>query len=49
MARRLDIDQVPNNLKELLMQPTIVLVHGAFAESASLEGVIDRLVTGGIV
>jgi pimeloyl-ACP methyl ester carboxylesterase len=25
------------------MQPTIVLVHGAFAESASWNGVIDRL------
>ena len=29
------------------MQPTIVLVHGAFAESASFDGVIDRLVTAG--
>ena len=26
------------------MQPTIVLVHGAFAESSSWNGVIDRLV-----
>jgi pimeloyl-ACP methyl ester carboxylesterase len=29
------------------MQPTIVLVHGVFAESASFDGVIDRLVTAG--
>ena len=26
------------------MKPTIVLVHGAFAESSSWDGVIDRLV-----
>jgi pimeloyl-ACP methyl ester carboxylesterase len=25
------------------MRPTIVLVHGAFAESASWDGVVDRL------
>ena len=29
------------------MQPTIVLVHGAFAESASWDGVADRLVAAG--
>jgi pimeloyl-ACP methyl ester carboxylesterase len=29
------------------MQPTIVLVHGAFAESASWDGVIDPLMDAG--
>jgi hypothetical protein len=29
------------------MQPTIVLVHGAFAESASWGGVIDPLMDAG--
>lgn len=29
------------------MTPTIVLVHGAFAESASWDGVLDRLPTDG--
>jgi pimeloyl-ACP methyl ester carboxylesterase len=29
--------------KELLVKPTIVLVHGAFAESSSWDGVIDPL------
>ena len=29
------------------MQPTIVLVHGAFAESASWDGVIDPLTSAG--
>jgi pimeloyl-ACP methyl ester carboxylesterase len=29
------------------MQPTIVLVHGAFAESASWDGVVDRLLDAG--
>lgn len=29
------------------MRPTIVLVHGAFAESASWDGVIDRLLGAG--
>jgi pimeloyl-ACP methyl ester carboxylesterase len=29
------------------MQPTIVLVHGAFAESASWDGVIDSLMSAG--
>ena len=29
------------------MQPTIVLVHGAFAESASWDGVIDPLESAG--
>src|SRR3954451_6009510 len=29
------------------MQPTIVLVHGAFAESASWNGVIDALTATG--
>jgi pimeloyl-ACP methyl ester carboxylesterase len=29
------------------MQPTIVLVHGAFAESSSWDGVIDRLLDAG--
>jgi pimeloyl-ACP methyl ester carboxylesterase len=29
------------------MQPTIVLVHGAFAESSSWDGVIDAVTAGG--
>jgi pimeloyl-ACP methyl ester carboxylesterase len=29
------------------MNPTIILVHGAFAESSSWDGVIDRLLDGG--
>ena len=29
------------------MQPTIVLVHGAFAESASWDSVIDSLADAG--
>lgn len=29
------------------MQPTIVLIHGAFAESASWDGVIDPLMSAG--
>jgi pimeloyl-ACP methyl ester carboxylesterase len=29
------------------MPPTIVLIHGAFAESASWDGVVDRLLTDG--
>src|SRR3954464_5385722 len=29
------------------MPPTIVLVHGAFAESASWDGVVDPLVAAG--
>ena len=29
------------------MQPTIVLVHGAFAESSSWDGVIDPLLAAG--
>ena len=29
------------------MPPTIVLIHGAFAESASWDGVIDRLLAAG--
>jgi pimeloyl-ACP methyl ester carboxylesterase len=29
------------------MPPTIVLVHGAFAESASWDGVVDRLLNAG--
>src|SRR3954451_18960391 len=29
------------------MRPTIVLVHGAFAESASWDGVVDRLLAEG--
>jgi pimeloyl-ACP methyl ester carboxylesterase len=33
--------------KDLLMRPTIVLVHGAFAESASWDGVIDPLLAAG--
>jgi pimeloyl-ACP methyl ester carboxylesterase len=33
--------------KDLLMPPTIVLVHGAFAESASWDRVIDRLLKAG--
>jgi len=31
------------------MRPTIVLVHGAFAESASWDSVVDRLLAGGHV
>src|SRR5215218_6870958 len=33
--------------RDLLMQPTIVLVHGAFAESASWDRVIDPLLSAG--
>src|SRR3954463_8783099 len=33
--------------KEMLMRPTIVLVHGAFAESSSWDGVIDPLLDAG--
>ena len=29
------------------MRPTIVLVHGAFAESASWDGVVDPLLDAG--
>jgi pimeloyl-ACP methyl ester carboxylesterase len=29
------------------MQPTVILVHGAFAESSSWDGVIDRLLEAG--
>ena len=29
------------------MKPTIVLVHGAFAESSSWDGVIDPLLDAG--
>jgi pimeloyl-ACP methyl ester carboxylesterase len=29
------------------MRPTVVLVHGAFAESASWDGVVDRLLADG--
>jgi pimeloyl-ACP methyl ester carboxylesterase len=29
------------------MRPTVVLVHGAFAESASWDGVVDRLLASG--
>jgi pimeloyl-ACP methyl ester carboxylesterase len=29
------------------MRPTIILVHGAFAESSSWDGVIDRLLDAG--
>jgi pimeloyl-ACP methyl ester carboxylesterase len=35
------------NRKDLLMPPTIVLVHGAFAESASWDGIIDPLLAAG--
>jgi pimeloyl-ACP methyl ester carboxylesterase len=35
------------NRKDLRMQPTIVLVHGAFAESASWDRVIDPLMSAG--
>jgi hypothetical protein len=34
--------RVQMRAKELLMKPTIVPVHGAFAESSSWDGVIDR-------
>jgi pimeloyl-ACP methyl ester carboxylesterase len=30
-----------------VMRPTIVLVHGAFAESASWDGVVDPLLAAG--
>jgi pimeloyl-ACP methyl ester carboxylesterase len=33
--------------EEVVMKPTIVLVHGAFAESASWNYVVDSLVTAG--
>jgi len=33
--------------REVVMQPTIVLVHGAFAESAGWDRVIDRLTSEG--
>jgi pimeloyl-ACP methyl ester carboxylesterase len=33
--------------EDLLMQPTLVLVHGAFAESASWDGIIDPLMSAG--
>ena len=33
--------------RDCLMRPTIVLVHGAFAESASWDGVVDRLLADG--
>jgi len=29
------------------MRPTIILVHGAFAESSSWDGIIDRLLDAG--
>src|SRR5215211_3780711 len=32
-----------SNRKDRLMKPTIVLVHGAFADSSSWDGVIERL------
>ena len=35
------------NQRELLMQPTIVLVHGAFAESSSWDALIDSLTSEG--
>jgi pimeloyl-ACP methyl ester carboxylesterase len=35
------------NRKDLVMPPTILLVHGAFAESASWDGVIDCLLREG--
>ncbi len=35
------------NRKETLVHPTIVLVHGAFAESSSWAQVIDRLLDAG--
>jgi uncharacterized protein YbjT (DUF2867 family) len=37
----------PHDREETLMKPTIVLVHGAFAESASWNGVIDSLASAG--
>jgi pimeloyl-ACP methyl ester carboxylesterase len=46
VARHLDVRQVATTIrKDLVMQPTIVLVHGAFAESASWDGVIDSLLS----
>ena len=36
-----------HNPKEILMKPTVVLVHGAFADSASWDYVIDSLVSAG--
>jgi len=38
---------VPPNREDNQMRPTIVLVHGAFAESSSWDGVIDPLVDAG--
>jgi pimeloyl-ACP methyl ester carboxylesterase len=37
----------PTQPKGLLVRTTIVLVHGAFAESASWDGVIEPLVAEG--
>src|ERR671924_545271 len=37
----------PSTRKELLMKPTVVLVHGAFAESSSWDTVIDPLLDAG--
>ena len=37
----------PANAASSVAKPTIVLVHGAFAESASWNGVIDRLLAKG--
>src|SRR5205823_2357799 len=37
----------PRKPKEIFMKPTIVLVHGAFAESSSWNPVIDSLTAAG--
>jgi hypothetical protein len=38
---------IPFNRRDHLMLPTIVRIHGAFAESASWDGVVDRLLAAG--
>jgi alpha-beta hydrolase superfamily lysophospholipase len=37
-----------SHVKEIPGRPTVVLVHGAFADSSSWNGVIERLLAKGI-
>src|SRR5882724_8791415 len=46
-GRRPVLRDVATRSKRGLVMPTIVLVHGAFAESASWNGVIDPLAAAG--
>jgi len=39
--------RIPSSERTFVMPPTIVLVHGAFAESSSWDRVIDPLVAEG--